>query len=103
MSQELRTTSILLNLENQLADAMTVIQMLMVNIGNLTQQVVHLMQNVALMQANQNLLPPAPISQPSPHNFPLPPSPQYQPLPPQSPLTSMTSLDAASATQDTYF
>jgi len=78
MSQESGTTSTLLNLENQLADAMMVIQILMANIGNLTQQVVHLTQNVALMQANQNLLPPAPIPQPSPHNFPLPPSPQYQ-------------------------
>jgi len=58
----------------------------MTNIGNLTQQVIHLTQNVALMQANQNFSPPAPIPQPSPHNFPLPPSPQYQPLPPPSPL-----------------
>jgi len=81
MSQELGTTSTSLNLENQLADAMMVIQMLMVNIENLTQQVVHLTQNMALMQANQNLPPPAPIPQPSPCNFPLPPSPQYQPLP----------------------
>jgi len=55
MSQELGTTSTSLNLENQLADAMMVIQMLMVNIENLTQQVVHLTQNMALMQANQNL------------------------------------------------
>jgi len=65
----------LLNLETQLADAMTVIQTLMVNMGQLTQQVVHLMQNVVLMQANQNLPPPAPISPPSPHHLPLPPSP----------------------------
>ena len=84
MSQESGTTSASLNLENQLADAMTVIQMLMANIGNLTQQVIHLMQNVALMQANQNFPPPAPIPQPSPRNFPLPPSLQYQPLPPPS-------------------
>jgi len=63
MSQELRTTSTSSNLENQLADAMTVIQTLMANIGNLTQQVIHLTQNMALMQANQNLPPPAPISQ----------------------------------------
>jgi len=86
MSQESGTTPALLNLENQLADTITVIQTLMVNVGNLTQQVIHLMQNVALMQANQNFLPPAPILQPSPCNFPLPPSPQYQPLPPPSPL-----------------
>jgi len=66
-----------LNLENQLADTMTVIQTLMVNIGNLTQQVVHLTQNVALMQANQNLLPPTPIPQPSLCNFSFPPSLQY--------------------------
>jgi len=84
MSQELGTTSTSLNLENQLADAMTVIQTLMMNIGNLTQQVVHLTQNVALMQANQNLPPPTPIPQSSPCNFSLPPSPQYQPLPPPS-------------------
>jgi len=86
MSQESETTSTLLNLENQLADAMTVIQTLMANVGNLTQQVIHLTQNVALMQANQNFPPPVPIPQPSPCNFPLPPSPQYQPLPPPSPL-----------------
>jgi len=86
MSQESGTTSTSSNLENQLADAMTVIQTLMANIGNLTQQVVQLMQNVALMQANQNFPPSAPIPQSSPHNFPLPPSPQYQPLPPPSPL-----------------
>jgi len=84
MSQESGTTSALSNLENQLADAMMVIQMLMVNVGNLTQQVVHLTQNMALMQANQNFPPPAPIPQPSSCNFPLPPSPQYQPLPPPS-------------------
>jgi len=72
MSQESGTTSTLSNLENQLADAMTVIQTLMANIGNLTQQVVHLMQNMALMQANQNLPPPAPIPQPSPIFTPLP-------------------------------
>jgi len=86
MSQESGTTSTSSNLENQLADAMTVIQMLMANIGNLTQQVVHLMQNMALMQANQNFPPPAPIPQPSPCNLPLLPSPQYQLLPPPSPL-----------------
>jgi len=84
MSQESGTTSVSSNLENQLADTMTVIQMLMANIGNLTQQVVHLRQNVALMQANQNFPPPAHILQPSPRNLPLPPSPQYQPLPPPS-------------------
>jgi len=84
MSQESGTTSALLNLENQLADAMTVIQTLMVNVGNLTQQVIHLTQNVALMQANQNFPPSTPIPQPSPCNLPLPPSPQYQPLPPPS-------------------
>ena len=84
MSQESGTTSTSSNLENQLADAMTVIQTLMANIGNLTQQVIHLTQNVALMQANQNFPPLAPIPQPSPHNFPLLPSPQYQPLPPPS-------------------
>jgi len=86
ISQESGTTSTSSNLENQLADAMMVIQMLMANIGNLTQQVVHLTQNVVLMQANQNFPPPAPIPQPSPCNFPLPLSPQYQPLPPPSPL-----------------
>jgi len=86
MSQESGTTSASSNLENQLADAMMVIQTLIVNIGNLTQQVIHLMQNVALMQANQNFPPPAPIPQPSPRNFPLSPSPRYQSLPPPSPL-----------------
>jgi len=84
MSQESGTTSASSNLENQLADAMMVIQTLMANVGNLTQQVVHLTQNVALMQANQNFPPLTPISQPSPCNFPLPPSPQYQSLPPPS-------------------
>jgi len=87
MSQESGTTSTSSSLENQLADAMIVIQTLMANIGYLTQQVIHLMQKIALMQANQNLPPPTPIPQPSPHNFPLPPSPQYQPLPPLSPFT----------------
>ena len=86
MSQESGTTSTSSNLENQLADAMMVIQVLMANVGNLTQQVVHLTQNVALMQANQNLPPPAPIPQPSPCNFPLPLSLQYQPLPLPSPF-----------------
>jgi len=86
MSQESGTISASSNLENQLADAMTVIQTLMANIGNLTQQVVHLTRNMALMQANQNFPPPAPIPQPSPHNLPLPPSSQYQPLPSPSPL-----------------
>jgi len=86
MFQESGTTSTSSNLENQLADAMMVIQTLMANVGNLTQQVVHLTQNVALMQANQNFPPPAPIPQPSSRNFPLPPSPQYQPLPPPFPL-----------------
>ena len=86
MSQELGTTFTSSNLENQLADAMTVIQTLMANIENLTQQVVHLTQNMALMQDNQNLPPSAPIPQPSLCNFPLPPSPQYQPLPPLSPF-----------------
>jgi len=38
---------------------------------NLTQQVVHLTQNVALMQANQNFPPPAPIPQPSPTFTPI--------------------------------
>ena len=47
MSQESGTSSTLLNLETQLADAMTVIQTLMANVGNLTQQVIHLTQNVA--------------------------------------------------------
>jgi len=56
MSQESGTISTLSNLENQLADTMTVIQTLMANIWNLTQQVIHLTQNMALMQANQNLL-----------------------------------------------
>jgi len=56
------------NSENQLADAMMVIQMLMANMGNLIQQVVHLMQNMALMQANQNLLLPTPILLPTPEN-----------------------------------
>jgi len=71
MSQESGTTSVLSNLENQLADAMTVIQTLMANIENLTQQVIHLTQNVALMQANQNFPPPAPIPQPSPTFTPI--------------------------------
>jgi len=62
------------NLETQLADTMMVIQTLMANIGNLTQQVIHLTQNVAYMQAAQN------VPQPSPHHFPLPPSSQQQPL-----------------------
>jgi len=78
MSQESGTSSTSSNLETQLADAMMVIQMLMANVGNLTQQVVHLTQNVAYMQAAQNV--PQPSSQPSPHHFPLPPSPQQQPL-----------------------
>jgi len=64
----------LIELRNQLADVMIVIQTLMANIGNLTQQVIHLMQNVALMQANQNLPCPAPISQPSPTFTPIPTS-----------------------------
>jgi len=59
------------NLENQLADAMMVIQMLIANVGNLTQQVVHLIQNMALMQANQNFPPPASIPQPSPTFTPI--------------------------------
>ena len=71
MSQESGTSFMMSNLENQLADAMMIIQTLMVNIGNLTQQVVHLMQNVALMQANQNLLSPAPIPQTSPTFTPI--------------------------------
>jgi len=71
MSQESGTTSTSSNLENQLGDAMMVIQALMVNIENLTQQVIHLMQNVALMQANQNFLPPASIPQPSPTFTPI--------------------------------
>jgi len=49
-----------------------------------SQQVIHLTQNMALMQANENLSPAAPIPQPSLHNFPLSPSFQYQPLPPPS-------------------
>jgi len=57
---------------------MTVIQTLMANVGNLTQQVVHLTQNMAYMQAAQNVLQLSPQS--STHHFPLPPSPQQQPL-----------------------
>jgi len=49
MSQESGTSSTSSNLETQLADAMMVIQTLMANVGNLTQQVVHLTQNVAYM------------------------------------------------------
>jgi len=86
MSQESGTTSMSLNLENQLADAMMVIQTLIVNVGNLAQQVVHLTQNMALMQANPHLPPPTPIPQPSSCNFSLSPSPQYQPLPLPSPF-----------------
>jgi len=71
MSQESGTTSVLSNLENQLADAMIVIQTLMVNVGNLTQQVVHLMQNMALMQTNQNFPPSMPIPQISPTLTPI--------------------------------
>ena len=77
MSQESGTSYTSSNLENQLADTMTVIQMLMANVGNLTQQVVHLTQNMALMQANQNLPSLTPIPQPSSHNFPLLSSLQY--------------------------
>jgi len=84
MSQESGTSSTLSNLETQLADAMTVIQTLMAIVGNLTQQVVHLMQNVAYMQAAQNV--PQPSPQPSPRHFPLPPSPQQQPLSHPSPF-----------------
>jgi len=66
------------NLETQLADALTVIQMLMANVGNLIQQVIHLMENMAYMQAAQNV---SQLSlQPSPCHFPLSPSPQQQPL-----------------------
>ena len=67
MSQESGTSFTLLNLETQLADAMTVIQTLMANVENLTQQVVYLTQNVAYMQAAQNVLQPSPQS--SPHHF----------------------------------
>jgi len=74
MSQESGTSSTSLNLETQLADAMTVIQTLMANVGNLTQQVIHLTQNVAYMQAAQN------VPQSSPCHFSLPSSPQQQPL-----------------------
>ena len=66
------------NLETQLADAMTVIQILTANVENLIQQVVHLTQNMAYMQAAQNVLQPSP--QPSPCHFPLLSSPQQQPL-----------------------
>ena len=78
MFQESGTSSILSNLEIQLADVMTVIQMLMANVGNVTQQVVHLTQNMAYMQDAKIV--PQPSPQPSPHHFPLPPSPQQQPL-----------------------
>ena len=44
----------------------------MANVGNITQQVIHLTQNMALMQANQNLPPPAPIPQSSPTFTPIP-------------------------------
>jgi len=56
-----------------------VIQMWMTNIGNLIQQVVHLVQHVAYMQAAQNR--PQPSLQPSLCHFPLPSSPPHQPLP----------------------
>jgi len=84
MSQESGTSSTLSNLETQLAYAMTVIQTLMANVGNLTQQVVHLRQNVAYMQAVQNV--PQPSPQPSPRHFPLPPSTQQQSLSHLSPF-----------------
>jgi len=77
MSQESGTSSTSSNLETQLADAMMVIQTLMANVGNLIQQVIHMTQNMAYMQAAQNVSQPSP--QPSPHHFPLSPSPQ-QPL-----------------------
>ena len=79
MSQESGTSSMMSNLETQLANTMMVIQVLMTNIGNLTQQVNNLTQNVAFMQAAQNI--PQPSPQPSSCHFPLPPSPQQQLLP----------------------
>jgi len=84
MSQESETSSTLLNLETQLTDAMTVIKMLMANVGNLIQQVIHLMQNVAYMQAAQNV--PQSSPQSSPRHFPLPSSPQQQSLSHLSPF-----------------
>ena len=67
ISQELETSSMSSNLENQLADAMMVIQTLMTNKGNLTQQVVHLMQNMAYMQTAQNVPQPSPNHHLNPH------------------------------------
>ena len=78
MCQESGTSSTSSNLETQLDDAMTVIQRLIANVGNLTQQVVHLTQNMAYMQTAQNV--PQPSPQPSPHHFSLSSSPQQQPL-----------------------
>jgi len=85
MSQESGTSSTSSNLKTQFADAMMVIQTLMANVGNLTQQVIHLTQNVAYMQAAQNVSQPSP--QPSPCHFSLPSSPQQQPLSHPSPFT----------------
>ena len=84
MSQETSSTATSSNLEHQLADAMTAIQMLMQNVGALTQQVTTLTNSMGIMQAVQDAQS-IPIFQPasypmSPHNQPLPPSPQSQPF-----------------------
>jgi len=85
MSQETSSTATSSNLEHQLADAMTAIQMLMQNVGALTQQVTTLTNSMGIMQAAQDAQS-IPISQPAPHNQSLPPSPQYQPFSQPSPL-----------------
>ena len=84
MCQESGTSSMLSNLETQLADTMMVIQVLLMNVGNLTQQVDSLTQNVAFMQAAQNV--PQPSPQALSHYFSLSTSPQQQPLPHPSPF-----------------
>jgi hypothetical protein len=90
MSQESSSTATSSNLEHQLADAMTAIQMLMQNVGALTQQVSSLTNSMGVMQAVQTAQSiPAPQTIPypvSPQNLPLPPSPPSQPLPQPSPL-----------------
>ena len=80
MSQETSSTATSSNLEHQLADAMTAIQMLMQNVGALTQQVTTLTNSMGIMQAAQDAQS-IPIFQPAPHNQSLPPPPQYQPSP----------------------
>jgi len=85
MSQETSSTATSSNLGHQLADAMTAIQMLMQNVGALTQQVTTLTNSMGIMQAAQDAQS-IPISQPAPHNQSLPPSPQYQPFSQPSPL-----------------